>query len=226
MPNVKQLTKLIEGPLRGGKYGRIRLLAILSAAITYSKPEITSFILNYLKKKKILPKAILETILQSHLLIGFPRMIEAAIVYNEIFGNTMRRRNQLDSSIENCAAYFEKGEKLCRKIYGKNFDRLKNRINAIAPEIFEWIIIEAYGKVLSRPGLRTIERELSMMAILIVENQKRQLVSHVMGSLNAGSDFNLIRKINKDILPFAGPINHRLAERIISGIENKYETAK
>jgi alkylhydroperoxidase/carboxymuconolactone decarboxylase family protein YurZ len=226
MPNVKQLTKLMAGSSRGDKYERIRLLAILSAAITYSKPEITSFILHYLKKKKIPPKAILETILQSHLLIGFPRMIEAAVVYNEIFGNTMRHRNQPDSSIDDYAAYFGKGEKLCRKIYGKNFDRLKNRINAIAPEIFEWIIIEAYGKVLSRPGLKTIERELTMMAILIVENQKRQLISHIMGSLNAGSDFSLIRKINKDILPFAGLFNHRSAERIISGIENKYETAK
>jgi alkylhydroperoxidase/carboxymuconolactone decarboxylase family protein YurZ len=226
MVNKEYISKCLIPAARDSRYRKIRLLSILSAAIAHSKPETTRMIMDYLKQKRIRAKSIWEIILQSHLVTGFPRMIEAAIIYNEVIGNGDGRRPNSIYNHYKESAYYKIGERLCRKIYGKNFIRLKNRFNSIAPEIFEWIIAEAYGKVLSRPGLKTIERELAMTAILIVDNQKRQLISHIMGSHNAGADFDLIRRINRDILPFAGKSRCQLAERLIDEIENKYAAAK
>ena len=69
----------------------------------------------------------------------------------------------------------------------------------MAPEIFRWMIVEGYGKVLSRPEVDIVDRELSIVAFLMVENHKRQLHSHIRGAINAGSSLTLLRTVIEDI---------------------------
>jgi alkylhydroperoxidase/carboxymuconolactone decarboxylase family protein YurZ len=209
-----------------GENDLVRLLSILSAAIAVCSEELTETILIFLRKNKFNREAIYETILQSYLFLGFPRMIEAAIVYNRIFGDIEKIQKIDKISLDESEFWFADGIKLCRRVYGANYEILKSRFEKISPEIFRWMVIEGYGKVLSRPRMTNIERELAEVAALIVDGRERQLLSHIMGSLNVGAKIDLIRQVNEDIKPLAGNKNFELAEKNISAVLNKYETKK
>ncbi len=49
------------------------------------------------------------------------------------------------------------------------------------------MIQEGYGKVLSRPALDLVTRELCVVAALAVTSWEPQLHSHMRGALNAGA---------------------------------------
>lgn len=48
------------------------------------------------------------------------------------------------------------------------------------------MVEEGYGKVLGRPGLSLLARELCIVALLTVLDVPRQLYSHLRGALNVG----------------------------------------
>jgi 4-carboxymuconolactone decarboxylase len=66
------------------------------------------------------------------------------------------------------------------------YDRLRENIRVLHPELDEWMIVEGYGKVLSRPGLDLGRRELCIVAACAASDQMRQLHSHLHGALNVG----------------------------------------
>lgn len=206
-----------------GEHRQVRLISILSAAITIGTADFTEMIMRYVKETGIDRTAVYETVLQSYLFLGFPRMIEAALVFNEIYGDSENGTEVEKISGDEAEKWYQDGIKLCRKVYGKNYDRLEKRFLAVSPEVFRWMVLEGYGKVLSRPGLSQIERELAEVAALIVDKRERQLLSHVLGSLNVGAPMNLIKTVNRDIRPIAGDDAYYMAEGVISGIEKKNE---
>jgi 4-carboxymuconolactone decarboxylase len=54
------------------------------------------------------------------------------------------------------------------------------------------MIVEGYGKVLSRPGLDLARRELCIVAACAAAGQDRQLHSHLHGALNAGASAEVV----------------------------------
>ena len=50
------------------------------------------------------------------------------------------------------------------------------------------MVVEGYGKVLGRPGLDLITRELCIVALLASQDSGPQVYSHLRGALNAGAD--------------------------------------
>jgi 4-carboxymuconolactone decarboxylase len=54
------------------------------------------------------------------------------------------------------------------------------------------MITEGYGKVLSRPGLDLMRRELCIVAACAAAGQERQLHSHLHGTLNVGVPANVV----------------------------------
>ncbi len=206
--------------------GRIRMLSFLSALIALCKSDLTESALNYLEQSKFDKKAVYEIILQSYLFLGFPRMIEAAIVFNKVYGQNC---DGFEAGFERISPadanrWFDNGVNLCRQVYRRNYDRLKKRFMAISPEMFRWMVIEGYGKVLTRPGLSTIERELAEVAALIVDRRERQLVSHLMGSLNVGASAELLEIINEDIRPLAGEEAYRMTGELLSAVISRYDS--
>jgi alkylhydroperoxidase/carboxymuconolactone decarboxylase family protein YurZ len=224
MIDKTQFEKYLFSLNMAGENSSVRLLSILSAAIAVCRDELTEIILLFLKTRRFNRNSIYETILQSYLFLGFPRMIEAAIVYNRIFGDIEQGKELNKISLEESESWFAAGLKLCRRVYGSNYENLYDRFNKISPEIFRWMVIEGYGKVLSRPNMTNIERELAEVAALIVDGRERQLLSHILGSLNVGADMELMRQINNDIKPLAGNKNFELAEKIFGAVLKKHET--
>jgi alkylhydroperoxidase/carboxymuconolactone decarboxylase family protein YurZ len=95
----------------------------------------------------------------------------------------------------NIESWRSRGATLCRKIYGRQYESLMQRVSRMAPELSDAMIVEGYGKVLSRTELDTGLRELCVVAILIVKNRPRQLLSHSLGALRLGVHPEKIRDV-------------------------------
>jgi 4-carboxymuconolactone decarboxylase len=126
-----------------------------------------------------------ELILQSVLMVGYPRALVAAGVWRRVTGIQAPRTDL--SFAETGAEWQARGEDTCRLIYAANYDRLRVNVRALHPALDAWMVREGYGRVLSRPGLDLARRELCTIAQIAVLRSPRQLHSHLRGALQAGA---------------------------------------
>lgn len=127
-----------------------------------------------------------ELILQTYLFAGFPRGLNAMREWRRASGERAPERDD-GERFDAIADWAKQGERTCRTVYGEMYDRLRLNIRALHPALDAWMIVEGYGKVLSRPGLDLKRRELCVVAACAVLEQQRQLHSHLHGALNAGA---------------------------------------
>ena len=80
------------------------------------------------------------------------------------------------------------GEAVCRRVYSGNYEKLRKNVRDLHPALDRWMILEGYGKVLSRPAVDLATRELCIVASLAVTGWEPQLHSHLRGALNAGAE--------------------------------------
>lgn len=140
------------------------------------------------------PAAVEEIILQSYLFAGFPRALNAARAWRMVSG---REAPAGDIETENADLdiWRERGEKTCAVVYGDSYEKLRENIRDLHPALDDWMIVDGYGKVLSRPGVDLKTRELCVVAACAVARQQRQLHSHLHGALNAGASLKEIRAV-------------------------------
>jgi 4-carboxymuconolactone decarboxylase len=128
------------------------------------------------------PDAAEEVLLQSHLFVGFPDALAALGLWREASG-----RSAPAPLGEACEGWTGRGERVCARVYGANYPRLRANVAAVQPEMDRWMVEGGYGRVIGRPGLELATRELCIAALLAVWNTPRQLHSHLRGALNAGA---------------------------------------
>lgn len=80
--------------------------------------------------------------------------------------------------------WWRRGNELCQQVYGTQFERLRENLGRIHPELSDWLIFEGYGKVLARPVLTPRERELWIIPMLMVLDVPEQFFSHLRGARN------------------------------------------
>jgi len=132
------------------------------------------------------PIAVEEIILQSYLFAGFPRALNAARAWRAA-SERPAPADDSEAQIANLDMWRELGERTCRIVYGDSYERLRENVRELHPALDEWMIVDGYGKVLSRPGVDLKTRELCIVAACAVAGQQRQLHSHLHGALNAGA---------------------------------------
>ena len=140
------------------------------------------------------PTAIDEIILQSYLFAGFPRALNAARTWRSLSGIAAPERDA-ESEAGDLDEWRERGLETCETVYGDSYDRLRRNIRQLHPALDEWMIVDGYGKVLSRPGVDLRTRELCVVAACAVAGQQRQLHSHLHGALNAGATPEEVRSV-------------------------------
>jgi len=123
-----------------------------------------------------------ELILQSYLFCGFPRSLNTMREWRRLTGRPAPSSTDTGGPEQ----WRRRGEATCRLVYGAMYDRLRVNIRGLHPELDEWMIVEGYGKVLSRPGLDLARRELCIVAACAASAQDRQLHSHLHGAINVG----------------------------------------
>ncbi|MFM8772019.1 MAG: carboxymuconolactone decarboxylase family protein, partial [Candidatus Kapaibacterium sp.] len=67
-----------------------------------------------------------------------------------------------------------------------------------------WMIIEGYGKTLSRKGLPVLERELCIVCMLAALDKPAQLYSHVRGAFNVGATADHLAQCENVIIEQCG----------------------
>lgn len=135
-----------------------------------------------------------EALLQAHLFVGFPVVLAALEAWRERVplppassagagpphGGTGRGRGGR-------GAWRERGERLCREVYGSAYEKLRRNVMRLHPDLDRWMVEDGYGKVLGRPGLDLRTRELCIVAQLAVGAALPQLHSHLRGALRSGA---------------------------------------
>ena len=123
-----------------------------------------------------------EVLLQSYLFLGYPLALNAFGVWREVSG-----REAPEPLPDDWAEWRQRGAEVCRTVYAGQYEGLRRNIRALHPDMERWMVVEGYGKVLGRPALDLVTRELCIAALLAVLGAPRQLYSHLRGALNAGA---------------------------------------
>jgi 4-carboxymuconolactone decarboxylase len=132
-----------------------------------------------------------ELLLQSVLMVGYPRALIAIGIWRKFTGSRPID-NDADLDYSRAKEWTRRGEELCAVVYGENYAKLRESVHALHPAIDSWMITEGYGRTLARPGLDLRRRELCTVAQTAVLEAPRQLHSHLRGALNAGASFGQI----------------------------------
>lgn len=142
-----------------------------------------------------------ELLLQSVLMVGWPRTLIAAALWRKAIGvGATAGDDDLDYAAH--AEWTRRGEDTCRMIYGDNYSRLRENVRSLHPALDSWMVTEGYGRTLSRPGLDLVRRELCIIAQTAVLNTPRQLHSHLRGALRAGAAVATIDAALTAVNPF------------------------
>ncbi|HCN37650.1 MAG TPA: hypothetical protein DIS94_08075 [Bacteroidetes bacterium] len=175
----------------------IECLIKLSSAKAAKKFKLIDKIIKDSKKIDIDYVKLYECILQVYLFCGFPATIESLKVFKKYYPvNSVL----LEQKVINPR---EKGLKTFKKIYGNNYKKVILNIQNLSDELSEWMLLEGYGKVLSRQGLTLAEREIINVSVLCTDYYPVQLFSHIKGCLNCG----LTKKEIAKVIELTGGIN-------------------
>jgi len=159
-------------------------LACFAAAIVLQHDQSAREILAALRDAGIEREAVREAILQTYLFDGYPTALEGMILLSELWQGEPEPVESGD--FNNWNDWYVRGKKLYERIYGDVAETLLERAHEVSPELANWMIVEGYGKVLSRNVLDIKTREIIIIAVLVVKNRPRQLHSHIRGALRVG----------------------------------------
>jgi 4-carboxymuconolactone decarboxylase len=161
-----------------------------------------------------------ELVLQSYLFSGFPRALNAAREWR-------RGAPAPAASAEDAADFTQveewrvRGEATCAAVYGSMYEKLRLNVLDLHPALDAWMIVEGYGKVLGRPGLDLVRRELCIVAACAVTLQDRQLHSHLHGALNVGASARAVQQTLDAIAPELGPDRVRSVRLLLARVVGK-----
>ncbi len=142
-----------------------------------------------------------ELLLQSMLIVGWPRALIAAGLWRKAVGAPAINGDE-DLHYADHPDWTARGEETCRVVYGDNYAKLRKNVATLHPALDAWMLTEGYGRTLSRPGLDLKRRELAVIAQTAVLDAPRQLHSHLRGALNAGATPDEVESALTEVNPF------------------------
>src|SRR5215210_7369535 len=99
-----------------------------------------------------------ELLLQSVLMVGYPRALIAFTVWRN-FSGVEAPASDPDQDYGRASEWSRRGEELCAVVYGENYGRLRESVRKLHPAIDSWMITEGYGRTLARAGFDLKLRE-------------------------------------------------------------------
>jgi 4-carboxymuconolactone decarboxylase len=193
------------GSLTSGERTLVRLAAALGAAGAGARGVVLRSALEA-AAEEALPEQVEELLLQSYLFLGYPAALNGFAVWREVSG-----RPAPEGARDDPAAWRSLGEEVCRAVYGGHYDRLREHVGELHPDLARWMVSEGYGKVLGRPGLGLATRELCIVALLAVLDAPVQLHSHLRGAVNVGAASEAVEACLAVAAEVSGPDARRRA---------------
>ena len=177
-----------------------RDLVRFAAAVAQGyEPELRERVTD-LRLSQVPPQWVEELLLQSLLMVGYPRALIAFTVWRKV-SELPAPGSDPDQDYSRAPEWARRGEELCAVVYGENYGKLRDSVQALHPAVDAWMVTEGYGRTLARPGLDLRRRELCTVAQTAVLEAPRQLHSHLRGALNAGATFGQIEGVLSIVNP-------------------------
>lgn len=176
----------ISAALAGGSTGRLD--AALRSAMGVAPPE-----------------AVEEALLQSYLFLGYPAALRGLAAWRRI-----SEIPALGKPAKDFKEWERRGTEICALVYGGQYEKLRANIAALHPDMERWMVVEGYGKVLGRPGLDLVTRELCIVALLAPQDAGPQVYSHLRGALNAGAEESEVDEAVRRVLGSLPPERARM----------------
>jgi len=179
----------------------VRLAAIVTTGTEQEIRAALSDVVGWVR-----PVWVEELLLQTYLFAGFPRALNAMREWRRVSGRKATTESRLGASEGDLlTASRQAGERTCARVYGRSYERLRANIRDLHPNLDDWMILEGYGKVLSRPDLDLARRELCIVAACAAADQDRQLHSHLRGALNVGVSERAVDETIEALAPLLAP---------------------
>ncbi|MGH7568070.1 MAG: carboxymuconolactone decarboxylase family protein [Gemmatimonadales bacterium] len=131
------------------------------------------------------PGWIEELLLQSLLNVGYPLTLAAFAVWRDVAGPVQDAGEAVRHA--EWEAWRQRGEQACAAVYGRTYHKLLVNLRGLHPALEALVVVDAYGKLLGRPGLDPKRRELCTLAAIAMLDAPKQLHAHLRGALNTGS---------------------------------------
>lgn len=163
-----------------------------------------------------------EALLQAHLFVGFPAVLTTMRKWRELRDAPAAPEEDGLSAPEATSAWRERGEAVCRRVYGSAYEELRSAVARLHPALDRWMVTAGYGKVLGRDGLELGVRELCNVALLAAAGWGPQLHSHARGALLVGvpaEDVELAVEIGTESCP--DPVEARRARRLWASLADE-----
>ena len=167
------------------------------------------------------PDWVEEVVLQSYLFAGFPRALNAAREWRRASGRAAPRADGDAHAESRAALWRERGERTCAIVYGPFYEALRRNIRDLHPALDAWMIVDGYGKVLSRPALDLRRRELCVVGACAAARQDRQLHSHLHGALHAGASPTEVSDALAAVEDLSGPNDARRYRQLLARVLGK-----
>jgi 4-carboxymuconolactone decarboxylase len=175
------------------------LVRVAAAVAHGNEPELKAR-LAAAQSARVPPLWIEELLLQCMLVVGYPLALVAFAAWREVGGSggpagpaaPAAPAPRGDGGAEQLAhedweSWAARGAAVCRAVYGRAYHKLLLNLRALHPALEDLVVVDAYGKVIGRPGLDLKQRELTTVAAIAVLGAPQQLHSHLRGALNTGA---------------------------------------
>jgi 4-carboxymuconolactone decarboxylase len=159
-----------------------------------------------------------ELLLQSLLHVGYPLTLVGFGVWREVTGPLAAAGGDAGDgpgealAHEDWQSWADRGARVCAEVYGRAYHKLLVNLRSLHPALEDLVLVDAYGKVIGRPGLDLKRRELCTVAAIAVLGTAKQLHSHLRGALNTGATREEIEAVLALIEPDLDPEHRRRAE--------------
>ena len=152
------------------------------------------------------PVEIREAVYQNAPFVGFPKVLNATEIINEVFVS-----RGIDLPLERTGTVsenqrFEKGKEIQYPLYGeKMIENMKDLPGGLGEEIPRILTESGFGDFYTRKGLDLKTRELLIFCTLAtLGGTERQMASHAVGNLKAGNNKETLISAMIHCYPYIG----------------------
>jgi len=171
---------------------RTRLLTTISSLCTIREREKAFRIVERALRRNAYPARLFsEIFVHLSLFLGYPVMLDGL----ERLAVMKGRRKRSPSTAGGRKADAKKGKEVLRQIYGEQSPKLIARLGGLEKGLGTRITEDAYGAVMTRPGLPLADRELINVVILFIDGFEPQLYSHLRGAIRVGVKPSALRSV-------------------------------
>jgi len=166
------------------------------------------------------PEHVEEVLLQSYLFLGFPAALNGFSLWRKRSGRPAP--DPVDSDWD---GWTRRGETVCGAVYDGQYERLREAVRRLHPDLDRWAVTEGYGKVLGRGALDLVTRELCTVGFLAGLYTPRQLFAHLRGALNVGATPAEVEQTLGWIEEVIGPERIQDARRVWDRVKERHGVA-